>query len=111
MLPNQSRFFNKCISRFQRYLQEIGYIDKVVELRSARVKMLLGLNTEEVNGPLAESVDVKPFTQIQSQQRVLSSRANDQQGQSRFEETEEESVAPKEEQSAPKRSRSPPMIK
>ena len=31
-------------------MQEIGYIDKVVELRSARVKMLLGLTSEDANG-------------------------------------------------------------
>ena len=33
---------------FFRYLQEIGYTDKVLEMRSARVRSLLGITTEDL---------------------------------------------------------------
>ena len=43
----------------RRYLQEIGYTDKVVELRSARVKMMLGLTSEDANAQTHEQLDMK----------------------------------------------------
>jgi len=40
---------------FSRYLQEIGYTDTIIDVRSNRVRSLLGLNnntdTEEMNTP------------------------------------------------------------
>jgi len=43
----------------RQYLQEIGYTDKVVELRSARVKMMLGLTSEDANAQTHEQLDMK----------------------------------------------------
>ena len=66
------------LKNFCRYLQEIGYIDKVVELRSARVKMLLGLTSEEANGPTApESVDQKSHLPNHTAPRVIASKPNE----------------------------------
>ncbi|XP_065056919.1 striatin-like [Rhopilema esculentum] len=63
----------------RQYLQEIGYIDKVVELRSARVKMLLGLTSEEANGPTApETVEQKSHLQNHTAPRVIASKPNEQ---------------------------------
>lgn len=43
-----------------RYLQEVGYTDTILDVRSQRVRSLLGLSSSEPNG----SVETKNLEQI-----------------------------------------------
>lgn len=43
-----------------RYLQEVGYTDTILDVRSQRVRSLLGLSNSEPNG----SVETKNLEQI-----------------------------------------------
>lgn len=52
---------SECFYFFSRYLQEIGYTDTIIDVRSNRVRSLLGLNnnteSDEVNTPALNGND------------------------------------------------------
>ena len=73
-----------------RYLQEIGYIDKVVELRSARVKMLLGLTSEAPNAVGNEQPEITPPFQLHPAVKSIATKNSEQIIQGQYEENEEE---------------------
>lgn len=47
--------WNICFCYFHRYLQEIGYTDTILDIRSNRVRSLLGLAPNERTGPGLET--------------------------------------------------------
>ena len=50
--------YNKAIFYYfiHRYLQEIGYTDKVLDMRSARVRSLLGITTDDLPADNNENI-------------------------------------------------------
>lgn len=50
----------KHVSVICRYLEEVGYSDTILNMRSKRVKSLLGRCSPEVNGPLPNDPSPEP---------------------------------------------------
>ena len=64
---------------FLRYLQEIGYTDKVLEMRSARVRSLLGITTEDLpdNDNIHSVRENQRKSKASSRQNVIGEGNND----------------------------------